>query len=63
MEKVYVGDVKTEDLDWVNKIVESQMGTIVKKLSEVIDKQNGKIVVKDVLKALFNTKYIGIQIP
>lgn len=61
MEKVYVGDVKT--VDWVNKIVESQMGTIVKKLSEVIDKQNGKIAVKDVLKALFNTKYIGIQIP
>ncbi|MFR7413903.1 MAG: GTPase [Anaerobutyricum hallii] len=55
MEKVYVGDVKTEDLDWINKIVESQMGAIVKKLSEVIDKQNGKIVVKDVLKALFNT--------
>ena len=55
MEMVYVGDVKTEDLDWINKIVESQMGAIVKKLSEVIDKQNGKIVVKDVLKALFNT--------
>ena len=56
MEKVYLGEVNSDELDWVNKIVESQMGSIVKKLSDVISAQDGKIIAKDVLKALFDVK-------
>ena len=53
MEKVYKGEVDQEDLDWVNKIVESKMGTIVSKAAEVIAVSENGAGAGAVLKALF----------
>lgn len=53
MEKAYIGDIDSENLDWVNNIVESQMGDMIKKIGKIIADQGGKIDPKIILKLLF----------
>lgn len=53
MEKVYKGEMEADDLDWVNKIVEGSMGSMITKIGTIIAAQNGKVDLKLVLKALF----------
>jgi uncharacterized protein (DUF697 family)/GTP-binding protein EngB required for normal cell division len=56
MEKVYTGDISSEDWDWVDKIVESSMGKIVTSITDVIANNKGKINVNDILKAVIKTQ-------
>lgn len=52
MEKVYVGDIDKENLDWINGIVNSKMGKAVAKITEIMSKNNGKIKPKEIIEAL-----------
>ena len=52
MEKAYVGNIDKKDLDWINKIVEGKLGGIVKRVTDIITSQEGKISVSSVMKAL-----------
>lgn len=56
MEKVYVGDIDPLDLGWINAIVEDTMGTMVKKVSEIVSVDQGEVSVKDILKVLVSKK-------
>ena len=52
MEKVYVGDIDKEDLDWVNGIVNSKLGAVVSKITGILARNNGNVKAKDVIEAL-----------
>ena len=52
MEKAYIGDIDKKDLDWINKVVEGKLGGIVKRVTDIITSQEGKISVSSVMKAL-----------
>lgn len=52
MEKVYIGDIDKEDLDWVNGIVNSKLGAVVSKITGILAKNNGSVKAKDVIEAL-----------
>ena len=52
MEKVYVGDIDKENLDWINGIVNSKMGKAVAKITEIMSKNNGKIKPKEIIEVL-----------
>lgn len=54
MEKVYLGEINVDNLNVIDKIVDTYMGKMVKNLSDIVAKQEGKINVKDILNALFN---------
>lgn len=53
MEKVYLGDIESEDLDWVDKIVEGSMGKTVANVAAIVANQGGKININDLLKSVF----------
>lgn len=55
MEKVYLGEIDSDDLDWVDKIVESSMGKVVTNIANAIADSKGKINVNDILKAVLKT--------
>ena len=52
MEKVYLGEIDEENLDWVNKIVNGQMGAVASKVAKLVTDNGGKIRVKDVIESL-----------
>ncbi|MCR4936571.1 MAG: GTP-binding DUF697 domain-containing protein [Lachnospiraceae bacterium] len=54
MEKVYRGEINAEALNSIDKIVNNHMGKMVRNLSDIVAKQEGKINVKDILNKLFN---------
>ncbi len=54
MEKVYRGEINAETLNSIDKIVNNHMGKMVRNLSDIVAKQEGKINVKDILNKLFN---------
>lgn len=56
MEKVYLGDIDKENLDWVNNIVKGQVGTVITKITQIVAASNGKIDVKEILNALISKK-------
>jgi len=53
MEKVYLGDKDSENLDWIEKIVEGSMGKTVAKIANIIAQRSGEININDILKVLF----------
>ena len=56
MEKVYVGDIDKEDLDWVNGIVNSKLGAVVSKITGILARNNGNVKAGDVIEALVKKK-------
>lgn len=54
MEKVYLGDINKEDLEWVNNIVENQMNVIIKNISNFVTGKKTNLNSGDILKALFS---------
>ena len=54
MEKVYLGDINKEDLEWVNNIVENQMNVIIKNISNFVTGKKTNFNSGDILKALFS---------
>lgn len=58
MEKVYLGDINKEDLEWVNNIVENQMNVIIKNISNFMTGKKTNLNAGDILKALFSKKEI-----
>ena len=52
MEKVYLGEIDEENLDWVNNIVNGKMGAVVSKVAKLVTDNGGKIRVKDVIESL-----------
>lgn len=58
MEKVYLGDINKEDLEWVNNIVENQMNVIIKNISNFVTGKKTNLNAGDILKALFSKKEI-----
>lgn len=53
MEKVYLGEINSENLDWIDKIVESSMGKSVASITNAITENKGKLNVNDIFKAVF----------
>lgn len=56
MEKMYLGEIRADSLDWINKIVEERMGGIVGKVMLLMKNQQGKIKVSDILKLLLRSE-------
>ena len=56
MEKVYLGNINKEDLEWVNNIVENQMNVIIKNISNFVTGNKTNLNSGDILKALFSKK-------
>ena len=56
MEKVYIGDIDKEDLDWVNGIVNSKLGAVVSKITGILARNNGNVKAGDVIEALVKKK-------
>ena len=55
MEKVYLGQIDRENLDWVNRIMEGQLGKAVRTVTRAAAEKNGRIDAGDVLK-IFSKK-------
>lgn len=53
MEKVYTGDIDAESLDWIDRLVENNMGKILTGVLEIVSAQQGKLNVNDIIKAVF----------
>ena len=49
-EKIYLGDIDSEDLEWVDKIVDENMGDVVNRISEAMEKNKGKTTATEILK-------------
>ena len=56
MEKAYLGEINKEDFEWINRVVEDQMGTIVKKITKFTSEHMGSITIADILKAILSRK-------
>lgn len=56
MEKIYLGNIDQDNLDWVNMIVEGTMGSVIKKVTDEIEKQEGDINIKNLIKSLIVDK-------
>ena len=56
MEKAYLGEINKEDFEWINRVVEEQMGTIVKKITKLTSEHMGSINIADILKAILSRK-------
>ena len=56
MEKAYLGEINKEDFEWINRVVEDQMGTIVKKITKLTSEHMGSINIADILKAILSRK-------
>ena len=52
MEKVYLGEIDKENLDWVNKIVNGKIGNVVGKVTKMVANNNGNINVKEIIESL-----------
>ena len=56
MEKAYLGEINKEDFEWINRVVEEQMGTIVKKITNFTSEHMGSINITDIIKAILSRK-------
>ena len=56
MEKAYLGEINKEDFEWINRVVEDQMGTIVKKITKFTSEHMGSMNIADILKAILSRK-------
>ena len=56
MEKAYLGEINKEDFEWINRFVEEQMGTIVKKITKFTSEHMGSINITDIIKAILSRK-------
>ena len=56
MEKAYLGEINKEDFEWINRVVEDQMGTIVKKITKLTSEHMGSMNIADILKAILSRK-------
>ena len=56
MEKAYLGEINKEDFEWINRVVEEQMGTIVKKITKFTSEHMGSINITDIIKAILSRK-------
>lgn len=56
MEKVYLGDINKEDLEWVNNIVEAQMNVIIKNITNFASKNMANMNAGDIFKAITSKK-------
>ncbi len=54
MEKAYIGEINKEDFDWVNKVVEDQMGFVVKAFTKNISDNEGTVNPIDVIKGIIS---------
>ena len=52
MEKVYLGEIDKENLDWVNKIVNGKIGNVVGKVTKMVANNNGNINAKEIIESL-----------
>ena len=52
MEKVYLGEIDEENLDWINKVVNGKMGSVVGKVVRMVASNDGKINVKKIIESL-----------
>ena len=52
MEKVYLGEIDEENLDWINKIVNGKMGSVVGQVVRMVASNNGKINIKEIIESL-----------
>lgn len=59
MEKVYLGDIDADDLEWIDKVVESCMGEMINKISNAVKTQDGKVNAKEILKTAFGDSDAG----
>lgn len=53
MEKIYLGEINTDNLEWIDKIVEEHMSNMVSKILEVVKNNSGSLKVNDILNVLF----------
>ena len=56
MEKAYLGEINKEDFEWINRVVEDQMGTIVKKITKFTSEHRSSLNIADILKAILSRK-------
>ena len=56
MEKVYLGDINKEDLEWVNNIVEAQMNVIIKNITHFVSNNMANMNASDIFKAITSKK-------
>ena len=54
MEKAYLGEINKEDFEWINRVVEDQMGTIVKTITKFASEHMGSINITDIIKAILS---------
>lgn len=54
MEKAYLGEINKEDFEWINRVVEDQMGTIVKTITKFTSEHMGSINITDIIKAILS---------
>ena len=52
MEKIYNGEIDREDFDWVDSIVEGNLGIVIQKVTRIVNNSNGKISATSILKEL-----------
>ena len=54
-EQIYLGNKSIEDIDWIDKYLETELSTTVfKRIQEAIEKSNGKMGVKDIAKVIIS---------
>ena len=56
MEKLYKGDIDKENLDWVNDILEKQIGNVIKKITEYVNKAGDESNLMDFIVNLIKDK-------
>lgn len=56
MEKAYLGEINREDFEWINRVVEDQMGSVVKAVTKFTSEHRGSINIADILKAILSRK-------
>ena len=52
MEKVYLGEIEKQSLDWIDSIIDGKMGGIVKKVTEIITNKKTNLSVKSIIHEL-----------
>ena len=52
-EKVYIGDIDKENLDWINVIVNDHVGSVLSRIIEIISKHNNEIHITEIIEELF----------
>ena len=52
MEKMYLGDIDKENLDWIDHIIDGKMGNVVKKVTEIILDKKTDLNVKSIIREL-----------